>query len=1265
MKEAKWCKKVFFLVNVYLLILGFTFAGMSDEKPFKGTGGEKVRKAESPNETNEMLSHKYKRMGDNYFYREDYEKAREYYKKAYTVKEEYLEAMLGYAEASKKQVEREKSIKRLEKIENEIDEEIKAFIHESPKTDYFIGELYMVKGMIAEKKGMNKEKVDEFYKMALSRYEKILTSDEAKETAKEKEWIEGEKMDFCFFEVRKDMIYLCFDSVRFLGAVGYSTLYAINLGTGSLWKIEKIKGEIASIFDSGDVIYVAGYRGFLEIFGRSTLYAINKNTGEIIWKNEGKIKGEVTESHDSEGIIYVVARRYFGTGKYRLYAINKKTGEVVWRKGVFRGGVKNIWISGDVIYVPIFKGNKGSTLYALKKDDGKVLWINKGEINKEIKNIQFSGDLIYVETLFYDLYIINKHTGKVIWRSEGSETKIINYWLSNRGVYVATKRGISFLYFKDDTGEVIEEEILKSKGKVEKVKVLEETIYVITSEPSHIYGLNRDTGEIIWNSKGKIEGNIRNIEVSEDIIYAITSHPSNFYVIDRKTGKVMWDAKGKIGEEIDYRFTWRNIIYAETHPSFVDNFGNFYALNRKTGEVILKIEGEGIDASEVGDMVYVRTSYPFYLYAIQKNNGRVVWKTEMVISGWFRFYDRGEVIYVRSEENGKVVFYALNRINGEIVWKKRGKWGFPLFTGDVLIVNKVDKKWYVKIFKVFPLIKSEINALDVKYKIGYINFLMGRYDKAMQIADEIIENDEKYVSESFLKEKMCGEKREVYCQVLRLDKMLNFYSAGDEKIKPLYELTGLKMKKKFIIIEKYFYEAPFLYIISNTHRISALNTNSGEIVWSHKEKIEEKVEDIKVSGDKIYVVTSRCLYAFNKYNGKALFKINKKIKESIKKFHFSGDVIYFITSKPSTFTLYAFNINNGKILWKREIIKKEKYMQVEIVQSSGDVIYVRIEDALHALHRDSGKVIWNTEKKIKGKILIIKFLDDIIYITAYDSKNNFIYAINKNDGEVIWKKNTKNFVKKINALGEAIIVHERDNISLIKKNTGETIWNSKEKIKDVIHEIRILGNIIYVRTQHNNHYLIKNNGEIIYKKRGNIENVWFSENEILLLTKNKKYFPSTTLYSINKDTGDVIWSTSLGILGRILGRKCSACKRGKVEVIHLLGDKIYVRTSFPFKIYALNKWNGKVVWKIEEDKNWEATFFLEDGIYGISPSPPILNVINKENGEILWKYPFSSRSGYYHILPANELLILVRTNDVYLFDLKKINALLKENKKWW
>jgi len=239
-----------------------------------------------------------------------------------------------------------------------------------------------------------------------------------------------------------------------------------------------------------------------------------------------------------------------------------------------------------------------------------------------------------------------------------------------------------------------------------------------------------------------------------------------------------------------------------------------------------------------------------------------------------------------------------------------------------------------------------------------------------------------------------------------------------------------------------------------------------------------------------------------------------------------------INSKKIYFSSFDLNIycidTVGNLVWKTQTVDRVKNNLLE--DDSSLFVSVR-SDGLRAIKKSSGTTVWHLSQKSQSlstnQPIIFK---DIIYVGLWDLDNK-VLAIDKNNGEIIWRNSYPKFSSSDPALTPNGLVISIDKyykggqVMMLNYNTGKEIWMTPLKCEALFKPYTNNQNTI-VSTYDNKVVCLENiDGKIKWiLKLQNDENA----DTRFCAFKQNIYFGTTkrNLYCVDINTGKTVFYES-------------------------------------------------------------------------------------------------------------------------------------------
>lgn len=285
----------------------------------------------------------------------------------------------------------------------------------------------------------------------------------------------------------------------------------------------------------------------------------------------------------------------------------------------------NVTLAGGVLFVASMDG-----LYALKAEDGSLLWANPGATASIDEVPVVVGNILYINAGLENLYALNTSDGSQVWVSPAGNL------LSGRQFTVA--------------------------GGV---------LYALTADGT-IQAYNAATGAKLWS--GGSAGKPANINlgptVANSIIYT-GGEKGLFSALSATDGTTLWTFQ--TGDEIDARpVVAGGLVY------FGSNDQTLYALDATTGALVWRYNSDAqvsVAPVIVGSTAYIGINTT--IYAFDAGSGKLLWKAPAGIvdssgnveNSFDQMYGQpaiaGNTLYfVRSENT-----YAMDLAKHTILWR--------------------------------------------------------------------------------------------------------------------------------------------------------------------------------------------------------------------------------------------------------------------------------------------------------------------------------------------------------------------------------------------------------------------------------------------------------------------------------------------------------------------------------------------------------------------------------------------------------------------
>jgi outer membrane protein assembly factor BamB len=317
-------------------------------------------------------------------------------------------------------------------------------------------------------------------------------------------------------------------------------------------------------------------------------------------------------------------------------------------------------------------------MYALNDTNGEIIWDFKDTSSNALTPPAIGNDMVYFAT---DSYVcaLNANEGSLVWNFSTFTGFSYPVVLQDM-LLIGTGEGIegALAALNATNGHVIWRFTNFADSRTFHTPAIADGQVFVTSFDGNMYALNLGTGEEVWSYQAGFSGCP---VVAGNIVYGITGD-ANVYALDCTTGDRLWNYSMYDGMSTDqepYFSIYGNVLYAR-------NGGNkIYAFNALTGSKI-------------------------WSTAFSQNGLDVGVSVPTVVNN---------TVYVGSEKG----LYALDCLNGEIIWKYNDSIGFgsPIVVDGILYVTSNEQVYAIQIPS--PIVGDSGLIVELAFVILAVSFI--------------------------------------------------------------------------------------------------------------------------------------------------------------------------------------------------------------------------------------------------------------------------------------------------------------------------------------------------------------------------------------------------------------------------------------------------------------------------------------------------------------------------------------------------------------
>ncbi|MBI3353967.1 MAG: PQQ-binding-like beta-propeller repeat protein [Nitrospirae bacterium] len=683
--------------------------------------------------------------------------------------------------------------------------------------------------------------------------------------------------------------------------------------------------------------------------------------------------------------------------------------------------------------------------YALAETGGTGLSIRwKREIGTETytRGITEKGRTTYIQAYNGFLYALDER-GNKRWRVKTDLYE--NAFKKFNGVLYTGARDGYLLSINGDSGQELWR--YKAEGSINGAPVIAGDLILFGSSGGILYAINPETGLKKWSYRTE-SGVSFSPAISEDKIVYVGSKDGLFYAISAEGGKLLWKFSAEGGIVASPVIDGDNVYFGARDEKL-------YSLNRYTGESRwLFNAGSALNSNP---LIYGKTicavSDEGILYGIDKETGTEIWRIKLERRSNTNLAEAGGVLYAGTDD-----LYAIDINNGKVIWRfnERVKELFQMEMQRLKIEGErrltEDEKRAIRVSDYFP-IDSRINSSPI-------------------IADgDISFGTEKgylYLVNRLTGEIMWRFKTGAAGSLSPIADKEAVYTAGDDNTVYAFNVNSGQIKWKAVLygeIEKINVGEKGLYAVDSNKRLYALKKSDGNIRWSHRaegevngiytmqERDAHEIVILQTDNEKIHGIDGD---KGTTWVGQA-FRIPDFITSPIA---IENDILFFGSKKGD---LYALQLKDKRfsIVWQTHLGKAVIAAPILF----NNMVYAATENGeILGIDKALGVIKWRYG--LKGNIGLLTAHDGVIYAVINEQ---FIHAIDAGVSKTLWRFDAKTRIKGVNVVNSEGLFVTADTGVIYNIDKADGAIRNEFKVDEGIASQPVSGdgNLFYITREGN------------------------------------------------------------------------------------------------------------------------------------------------------------------------------------------------------
>lgn len=242
----------------------------------------------------------------------------------------------------------------------------------------------------------------------------------------------------------------------------------------------------------------------------------------------------------------------------------------------------------------------------------------------------------------------------------------------------------------------------------------------------------------------------------------------------------------------------------------------------------------------------------------------------------------------------------------------------------------------------------------------------------------------------------------------------------------------------------------FLYAISVTGTMYALNVETGKVVWSVSGLGQHENAGAIAGEMLISAGVSRQVRARDRRTGEEFWAFETKYPVQGSPL-IVEDRVFVATDRE----VYALDLESGELIWSTATGEDEAYMGPPAYQEG--MIYTTGGRLLLALDSQTGEVLWRVEKE--EMFLGLAVANNIVYVGNWDRT---LYAFDRSSGKELWAFHGDGEIWSFPAVtAETVYAGNNDRLYALDAQSGELRWSFQAGGKPVSEPLLSDG-VIYI-----------------------------------------------------------------------------------------------------------------------------------------------------------------------------------------------------------